>query len=149
MYIWVRVPNMISTKQLITLNLKYGTEANSLQEQLILPYTQQGLTLIKKHGEENLIKKAANIVYDGLLRPQWKNADYTVEDGKQAVILVLNDIQKRALLNSYLKNQEFTYTAKDQIVIICLEEHAQLYKKEYPSCEIETVSMDEIINPII
>jgi hypothetical protein len=122
----------------------YGEEALGLEEQLLLPYNADGINLMRAYGEEDLIKKAAQIAYAHGGPPQWPAADYTVDNGRQAVVLVLNDIEKRARLSAYYEMTMVRYTQRQPIAVICLEGEESFYAEKYPGSEIKAIDLGRL-----
>jgi len=116
----------------------YGTEGIGLKEQLLLPYPY-GIELVKKHGERDLVEEAAVKVYgDSLKEPDWKEADYTVNN-KQIMVLVMNDVEKIAKIKNYFELAQYRYTRTEEIEILCLEEQEEMFREMFPQCSIRTV----------
>jgi len=116
----------------------YGTEGIGLKEQLLLPYPY-GIELVKKHGERDLVEEAAMKVYgENLKEPDWKEADYAV-DNKQIMVLVLNDVEKIAKIKNYFELAQYRYTRTEKIEIVCLEEQEEMFREMFPECSIRTV----------
>lgn len=122
---------------------RYGSEALGIKEQLALPYPG-GLELLKKHGEKDIVKAAAEKVYSELKEASWKEADFEAE-GKQIMVLILNDIEKRAKIRNYIEMSRYRYTSRQDIEILCLKEQEETFKKEFPECSIKTISMEEVL----
>ncbi|SHF87951.1 hypothetical protein SAMN02746089_02708 [Caldanaerobius fijiensis DSM 17918] len=118
---------------------KYGTEGLGLTEQLALPYPE-GIELLRKHGERDIVKEAARKAFGEVREPEWSEADCTAE-GKQVVVLVLNDIEKRAKLKNYFELAKYRHTKVQEVIIVCLKEQEETFRKEYPMCEIRTVEI--------
>ncbi|SNX54149.1 hypothetical protein [Thermoanaerobacterium sp. RBIITD] len=116
----------------------YGTEGIGLKEQLLLPYPY-GIELVKKHGERDLVEEVAVKVYGkNLKEPDWKEADYTV-DNKQVMVLVMNDVEKIAKIKNYFELAQYRYTRTEEIEILCLEEQEEMFREMFPECSIRTV----------
>lgn len=122
---------------------RYGSEALGIKEQLALPYPA-GVELLKKHGEKDIIRAAAEKVYGVLKEPAWKEADFEAE-GKQIMVLILNDIEKKAKIRNYLDLTAFRHTGRQKIEILCLEEQEEVFREEFPECSIRTISTEEVL----
>lgn len=123
---------------------RYRDESLGIKEQLLLPYST-GVELLKKHGEKDVVRTAAEKVYgDNLREPSWKEADFEA-GGKQIMVLILNDIEKRIKIRNYLDLTAYRYTEKREIEILCLEEQEETFRGEFPECSIRTISMEEVI----
>lgn len=120
-------------------------ESLSLREQLLLPYTKMGLLIINSLASEDIIEKSARLIYgDKLQKPKWLSADYSVENDKQVIVLILNDIEKKKMLEEYYQSVKYNYTINQDVVIICLESQFKNFKALYPNCEIKTVKEKEL-----
>jgi hypothetical protein len=116
----------------------YGTEGIGLKEQLLLPYPY-GIELVKEHGKHDLIEKVAVKVYgEDLREPDWKEADYAV-DNKQIMVLVMNDVEKIAKIRNYFHLAQYRYTKTEKIEIVCLEKQEEMFKEMFPECDIRSV----------
>jgi hypothetical protein len=116
----------------------YGTEGIGLKEQLLLPYPY-GIELVRRYGERDLVEEAAMKVYgERLKEPDWKEADYTV-DNKQIMVLVMNDVEKIAKIKNYFELAQYRYTKTEEIEILCLEEQEEMFREMFPECSIRTV----------
>ncbi|MBE3579011.1 MAG: hypothetical protein IMW83_03935 [Caldanaerobacter subterraneus] len=124
---------------------RYGIEGLGLKEQLLLPYPY-GVELLKEHGKRDLIKEAAVKVYGSSLKePNWKEADFSAE-GKEVVVLILNDIEKIAKIKNYLMLAQYRYTKATEIEILCLEEQEEMFKEMFPECSIRTIKAEEMLH---
>jgi energy-coupling factor transport system ATP-binding protein len=123
----------------------YGEESLGLAEQLLLPYNRTSIALIRALGSENIIKKATQLIFRHGGPPQWTVADYTVDNNKQAIVLILNDIEKRVCISEYYEFAQYRYTTKNDTVIICLDVQKQFYAQKYPDCQVATVTLDRLI----
>lgn len=123
----------------------YVDEILGLDEQLLLPYNEAGIALMQAYGRENLIKKAAQLTFEHGGPPKWSSADFTVDNGKQAIVLVLNDVEKKAKIKQYYELTQYRLTDRRPIAIICLEEQAEEYAEQFPECEIRTVKVEDLI----
>jgi hypothetical protein len=124
----------------------YGEERLGLKEQLLLPYDETSIALMRAYGEEDLIKKAAQLTFEHGGPAKWSSADFTVDNGKQAIVLVLNDIEKKAKLRQYYEMTQYRLTDRQSIAIICLEGQEKEYAEQFPGCEIRTVKAEELIS---
>lgn len=123
----------------------YGEESLGLMEQLLLPYNDRSLQLLKAAAKENLIKKAAQMTYK---HGGHRNggADYTVDDGKQVAVLILHDIEKISRLNDYAELIQYRRLKKrNNIEILCLTEQEKYYKDKYPYFQIKTIDLDKLL----
>ncbi|WP_073346647.1 hypothetical protein [Caldanaerobius fijiensis] len=118
---------------------KYGMEGLGLTEQLVLPYPE-GIEILKRHGERDVVKEAARKAFEEVGEPEWSEADCTAE-GKQVVVLMLNDIEKRAKLKNYFELAKYRHTKIQEVIIVCLKEQEETFRKEYPMCEVRTVEI--------
>lgn len=124
----------------------YGEESLGLMEQLLLPYNDRSLQLLKAAAKENLIKKAAQMTYKHGGPPEWRGADYTVDDGKQVAVLILHDIEKISRLNDYAELIQYRRLKKrNNIEILCLTEQEKYYKDKYPYFQIKTIDLDRLL----
>ena len=124
----------------------YGEESLGLMEQLLLPYNDRNLQLLKAAAKENLIKKAAQLTYTHGGPPEWRGADYTVDDGKQVAVLILHDIEKISRLNDYAELIQYRRLKKrNNIEILCLTEQEKYYKDKYPYFQIKTIDLDKLL----
>lgn len=119
----------------------YGIEALGLDEQLLLPYTELGINIVKKLHGGKLIEKAVKMTFGNIQKPTWVNADFSLPDGRQGLVLITNDIEKRARLRDYFKMARYRHTGTQKIVILCLESQIEIFKQEFPDCEI--IGIDE------
>jgi len=117
---------------------KYGVEAQGIGEQLLLPYSDYSIKLLKQH--DNLCYKSAKSVMSEIQPSQWPLADYSDAAGHPVIVLVLNDLEKRAKLQSYYHMTEYRHTSTQQINIICLKSQESLFAKEYPQARIIPIS---------
>lgn len=122
---------------------RYRDESLGIKEQLLLPYSV-GVELLKKHGEKDIVRAAAKRVYGELGEPAWKEADYEA-GGKQIMVLILNDVEKKAKIRNYLDLTAFRYTERQEIEILCLEDQEEVFRDEFPECSIRTISTKEVL----
>jgi len=125
----------------------YGEESLGLSEQLLLLYGDTNLALLRAAAKENLIKKAAQLLFEHGGPPEWKGADYTVDNDRQAVVLIFNDIEKIARLNEYA--ELLTYRrirVQNNVVIVCLKDREEYYREKYPMFEVMAVEIEVLIN---
>jgi hypothetical protein len=122
---------------------RYRDETLGIKEQLLLPYSV-GVELLKKHGEKDIVRAAVERVYGELREPAWKEADFEAE-GKQIMVLILNDIEKKAKIRNYLELTAFRHTGRQKIEILCLEEQEEVFREEFPECSIRTISTEEVL----
>jgi hypothetical protein len=123
----------------------YGEERLGLKEQLLLPRNETSIALMRAYGEEDLIKKAAQLTFEHGGPAKWSSADFTVDNGTQAIVLVLNDIEKKVKLRQYYEMTQYRLTDRQSIAIICLEGQEKEYAEQFPECEIRTVKAEELI----
>jgi len=115
---------------------RYVIEGLGLKEQLLLPYPH-GIELLKEHGKKDLIREAdVNVYGDRLKKPNWKEADFSIDD-KEVMVLILNDIEKIAQIKNYLMLAQYRYTKTTEIEILCLEEQEEMFKEMFPECSIK------------
>lgn len=114
-----------------------------LQEHLLLPYTDYYIGLLNNHGKHDLIKAAAEHIYGNIQAPLWTGADYTVENGKQLIVMLFNDLVKMQKLENELLIRSYGNRITMKFVILCLEQQKTLYTEIFPQCEIKTISQEE------
>ena len=117
----------------------YEIEAHGLSEQLLLPWNDLGIGLLKQHIKENLCYKAAVLALKKVNPSQWALADYSDEEGNSVIVVVLNDIEKRAKLHGYYYMSQHRHTSTQQVILICLESQVSLFTQEYPKARILSV----------
>ena len=123
---------------------RYGIGGLGLKEQLLLPYPY-GIELLKEHGKKDLIREACINVYgDKLKKPNWKEADFSIDD-KEVMVLILNDIEKIAKIKNYLMLSQYRYTKTTEIEILCLEEQEEMFKEMFPECSVKTINEEDLI----
>jgi hypothetical protein len=69
-----------------------------------------------------------------------------VDNGRQAVVLIFNDIEKIARLNEYA--ELLTYRrirTQNNVVIVCLKEREEYYREKYPMFEVMAVKAEKLI----
>lgn len=117
----------------------YEIEAHGLSEQLLLPWNDLGIGLLKQHIKANLCYKAAVLALKKVNPSQWALADYSDEAGNSVIVVVLNDIEKRAKLHGYYYMSQHRHTSTQQVILICLESQVSLFTQEYPKARILSV----------
>lgn len=122
----------------------YGIEALGLDEQLLLPYTELGINIARELYNGRIIKKAIEKAVGKALEPAWVNADFSLPDGRQGVVLVTNDIEKRSRLQDYFRMARYRHTKTQEIVIVCLESQKEVFAQEFPRCEIISIIEEEL-----
>jgi len=122
----------------------YGIEALGLDEQLLLPYTELGINIARELYNGRIIKKAIEKAVGKALEPAWGNADFSLPDGRQGVVLVTNDIEKRSRLQDYFRMARYRHTKTQEIVIVCLESQKEVFAQEFPRCEIISINEEEL-----
>ncbi|WP_242862470.1 hypothetical protein [Clostridium tyrobutyricum] len=91
-------------------------------------------------GQRNIKEEAVKYLYKNRYRnPNWKYADYTVEDNKQAFILIDNDGEKIVKIKQDQKVNQYNYSRRSSLVIICLENQLTTFRNEFPEIEIVTI----------
>lgn len=124
----------------------YGEEPMGLMEQWLLLYNDINLALLKRAASENLIKKAAQMLFEHGGPPEWKGADYTVDNGRQAVVLIFNDVEKIARLNEYAELLAYRrIRSQGNVVIVCLKDREEYYRQKYPRFEVMAVDAERLI----
>jgi len=124
----------------------YGEEPMGLMEQWLLLYNDVNLALLKRAASENLIKKAAQMLFEHGGPPEWKGADYTVDNGRQAVVLIFNDVEKIARLNEYAELLAYRrIRSQGNVVIVCLKDREEYYRQKYPRFEVMAVDAERLI----
>lgn len=118
----------------------YKIEPLGLDEQLLLPYGEFSIKLIKHHLQENLKYKSAKIALKDVFPSRWVLADYNDSKGRPVVVLTLNNIEKRAKLKNYYKLSLHRHTNVQEIIIVCLESQERLFKNEFPQANLVTIS---------
>ena len=125
----------------------YKNELESLgvKEQLIIPFRNVGIELLKEFGKRNIKEESIKYLYgNGYGKPDWKYADYTIANNKQAMVLINNDGEKIVKIKQDRQLNQYNFSRKSSIVIICLESQKTTFKKEFPEIEIVTIP-DEFI----
>lgn len=122
----------------LTMHLyKSKIESLGIKEQLIMPFTDKGIELIKELGKRNVKEEAIKYIYGNEYeKPDWKYADYTVENGKQAIVLINNDGERIVKIKQDQQVNQYNYSRKSSLVIICLKNQLSAFKKEFPEIEI-------------
>ncbi|AKN32610.1 hypothetical protein Ccar_17855 [Clostridium carboxidivorans P7] len=114
-------------------------------EQMVLPFTEQGIELLMELGNRNIKEEAIKYLYgNDYGKTDWKYADYTIENGKQAIVLINNDGEKIVKIRQDQQVNQYNYSRKSSIAIICLENQKRTFEKEFPEIEIAIIP-DEFI----
>ncbi|MGE5472863.1 MAG: hypothetical protein ACM3UU_01440 [Ignavibacteriales bacterium] len=119
-----------------------NTKFNAAKNVYLLPYNERSLTMLNKHGIENLLKTATELVYgDNYKARQMQEADCTIQDDKQLFVMIFNDVHKKASLKLYNE----LGAMRNRIVILCLKEDEEEYRKAYPNFDIKTITYEELV----
>lgn len=111
-------------------------------EQIIMPYSELGISIVRKLGEKDINNEAGIKVYGEELRQaQWKYADYYA-NGRHVFIMILNDAEKEERLKTYL-DLTGEESAKN-IEIVCIKEQEYMMQVKFPNVTIRTINFEEI-----
>lgn len=124
---------------------KFPVEAIGLSEQLLLPWTEYGINLLITHIKEDLRYKSAKMVLGEVYPPRWTLADYYDSNDKPVVVLTLNDLEKRAKLESYYRITSQRHTGQQQVTLICLQSQLSVFSKEFPNANIQAIPDNAIL----
>ena len=119
---------------------KSGLESLDVAEQLLIPFNDSGIELLKELGNRNIKKEAIEYLYGkeyGM--PNWKYADYTVEGDKQAIVLINNDGEKLIRIKQNQAINQFNFAKGNTLLVVCLEGQKKSFKKDLGEIEIKTV----------
>ncbi|WP_243121146.1 hypothetical protein [Clostridium autoethanogenum] len=122
-------------------------ESLEVKEQIIMPFTDMGIHLIQELGKRTIKEEAVKYVYGNKYgKPDWKYADYTVKNGKQAIVLINNDGEKIVKIKQDRQVNQYNFSRKSSIVIICMESQKETFKMEFPENEIIAIPNEFIWN---
>lgn len=108
-----------------------------MKEQLIMPFTDQGIDLLKELGKRNIKKEAIEYLYGKNYRkPDWIYADFATPENKQGIVLINNDGEKIVKIQQNQMVNQYNYSKKNSLVIICLENQVPSFQKEFPGIKL-------------
>lgn len=116
---------------------KDNLDSLGVKEQLIMPFSKHGIDLIREMGRRNLKKEAVQFLYgNNYGKPDWKYADYTIKGNKQAIVLINNDGEKIVRIKQDQQINQYNYSRRNNLVVICLESQVASFKEQFPEIEI-------------
>ncbi|URZ15438.1 hypothetical protein [Clostridium felsineum] len=132
----------------LTMNL-YKEELRTLEvkEQVLLPLTDYGLSLLNLYGVKDVNYVAAKLVYGNvnLSKSSFIFADYVTSDGVNIITMINNDMEKLVKLKQYRTMFEYnSASVRAKIEVVCLEEQEETLEKELPGIKIRTVNLEDL-----
>lgn len=129
----------------------YPLKFNQLEEQLLLPYTTQGIDIINILGKVDINAVTCRFIYGNTLRQtDWQTADYEIfsstPNKRYVVNLITNDIEKRKKLINHLALSSYSKNEDININIVCLDWQYTKFSQEYKNCSIDCISHNQLLD---